>query len=476
MPTRRPRVGFARVAVTAAGELAGLGVHDELCARVLFAESDGAAFSVIALDHMGLAPAQVASLKAALAEAVGLAPRQIVFFYSHTHAGVDFDTHSLTERLANAMRRARTQARQAQMAYARLDVGRRFSVNRRAVIGHGMGAVSILYNRSVSVDLTRRTEDAGAQIRDLLFGGRHIWQPGYLQPELDPEPAAAAPSPKQKALLAAIPEHFVLDLPVDPHLEWLAFRTPRNRFLGSIIRFAAHPVMWRAGITRTVSADYPGVLCEMIERATGAPALFVNGPCGDIKPLYQRNTEQEKIRVGRGLAEAMLHRGGHLLWHDLTRVAFQRRQHVFRVHEEVKKHAGNWPLDEAAAQRARLANPPSDPVTLKRAMDWELRCWGNDDVGWTRSTIELPFHLVTFNQASLLGLPTEVWSGIGLAIKAAHAKKDLIVGANCDVTTNYVPMSGALADGGYEAVNSMLRDDAGNRFIEIGADLAGSID
>jgi hypothetical protein len=272
-----------------------------------------------------------------------------------------------------------------------------------------------------------------------------------------------------------VPEHFVLDLPVDPHLEWLAFRTPRNRFLGSIVRFSAHPVMWRASIAHTASADYPGVLCDMVERATGAPALFVNGPCGDIKPLYRRSTEKEMNRVGQGLADKLLQRRESLAWHDLTRAVFRRRQHHFTVHEDVRKHACNWPLDEAAARRAQLADPPSDPVALKRAMDWELRCWGNDDVGWTRPTVTLPFHLAAFNHVSLLGLPSEVWSGIGLAVKDAHAKKHLVVGANCDVTMNYVPTTGALADGGYEAVNSMLDDDAGNQFIEIGKELVGSI-
>lgn len=474
MPIQRPRVGFARVALTKAGNLGDLGVRDDLCARVLYAEGKGPAFSVIALDHMGLMPAQVGSLKSALAQATGLPARRIVFFYSHTHAGVDFNARSLAAQLADAIRRARAGARRAQMAYARVDVGRQFSVNRRAMVGHGLGAVSIIYNRSVSVDLKRRTEEAGAQIRDLILSGRHIWQPGYLQPELDPQPPSGALSPRQKALLAALPEHIMLDLPVDPHLEWLAFKTPRNRFLGSVIRFTAHPVMWRANIARTVSADYPGVLSDMIEQATGAPALFVNGPCGDIKPLYRRNTEQEMNRLGQGLGSRLLRRRERLIWQDLTHATFHRREHTFPVHTDVIDHAGNWPLAEASARRARLADPPSDPVALKRAMDWELRCWGNDAVGWTRPTIELPFHLATFNDVSLLGLPSEVWSGIGLAIKGAQAQEMLMVGGNCDVTANYVPMSGGLADGGYEAVNSMLEDSAGDRFIEIGKELVGS--
>ena len=465
------RVGFARAAVTEAGVLGGLGVHDDLCARVLYAQVAEEPVVMISLDAMGLTPGRSAALKSRLARACGIPANRTVIFYSHTHAGVDFRAGALARLLAAAVAEARGNAKPAEIAYLSADVGRRYSVNRRAIVGRGLGALSILFNRHVEVDLKRRTEEVGEQIRDFVRTGRNIWSPLYLQPEHDPKRAGRGLSEKQMALLEGIPEKVYLDCPVDPHLEWLAFRTPGGRWLGSIVRFSAHPVMWRQSITKQVSADYPGVLLGAMEAATGAPVLFVNGPCGDIKPLYPRNIEAEMVRVGQSLAEELLRRRSDLAWRALEHLTFIRHRARFAVHPDVRKHAGRWPGGEAAARHASLARRGADPAAVKRALDWALRCWGNGEIDWRRPTIALPFHMVGFNDVGVLGLPNEVWCEIGLAVKQACPGKQVIVGANCDVVTNYVPTPGAMPLGGYEAMNSMLEESAGERYVAIGTEL-----
>ena len=469
--SRQARVGFARAPVTEAGMLGGFDVHDDLCARVVYAEAAEEPVVMISLDAMGLTPGRSAALKSRLARASGIPANRTVIFYSHTHAGVDFRAGALARLLAAAVAEARGNARPAEIAYSRADIGRRYSVNRRAIVGRGLGALSILFNRHVEVDLKRGSEEVGEQIRDFIRTGRNIWSPLYLQPEHDPEPAERGLSEKQIALLKGIPEKVYLDGPVDPHLEWLAFRTPRGRWLGSIVRFSAHPVMWRQSITNQVSADYPGVLLGAMEAATGAPALFVNGPCGDVKPLYPRNTEAEMLRVGRSLAEELLRRRSDLAWKALAQVTFIRHRARFAVHPDVKKYAGRWPVGKTAARHASLARRGADPAAVKRALDWALRCWGNGDIDWRRPTITLPFHLVGFNDVGVLGLPNEVWCQTGLAVKQACPDKQVIVGANCDVVTNYVPAPGAMPLGGYEAMNSMLEESAGERYVAIGTEL-----
>ncbi|HUU54934.1 MAG TPA: hypothetical protein VMY87_08445 [Armatimonadota bacterium] len=467
----RPRVGFARVAVTSAGMLGGFGVRDDLCGRVLYADAGEQPLVLISLDAMGLTPGRSAALKSRLAKACRIPADRTVIFYSHTHAGAEFRAEALARLLAAAVAEARRKARPAELAYRRVDVGRRYSVNRRAVVGHGLGAVSILFNRNITVDLKKGTEEVGEQIRDFICTGRNIWSPFYLEPERDPQPGQRALSGKQMALLKSIPRNVYLEGPVDPHLEWLAFRTKRGRSLGSIVRFSAHPVIWRKSITGRISADYPGVLCGAIEKATGAPALFVNGPCGDVKPLYPSNSEAEMVRVGRSLANELLRRRRDLTWQALERVTLLGPRERFAVHADVRKYAGRWPVGKAAARHASLARRGTDPAAVKRALDWALRCWGNGEIDWHRGTITLPFHFVGFNDVGVLGLPNEVWCEIGLAVKHACRGKQVIVGANCDVVTNYVPMSGALSLGGYEAMNSMLEESAGERYAAIGAEL-----
>jgi hypothetical protein len=439
-------------------------VHDGLFARVLYAEPEEGPLLVVSLDHMGLTPGQSAALKWRLTKGCGVAANRVLLFYSHTHAGAEFRAAGLAALIGQAAADARRGARRAQVAYLRADVGRRYSVNRRAVVGRGLGAVSIIFNRNVRVNLDKCTEECGEQIRDFIRTGRNVWSPLYLQPEADP-PAEPALSRKQRALLAELPPRVYLDGPVDADLEWLCYRTPRGRWLGSIIRSSAHPVMWRKSITKSISADYPGVFAAAIESATGAPAVFVNGPCGDVKPLYTVNSGAEMKRVGQSVAEELLSRRRELQWSALRHIGLLRTKVRFPVHRDVREYAGRWPIEEAARRHAIVARQKRDPVATKTALDWALRVWGNGSIDWRRPSIALPFSLATFNDVGLLGLPTEVWCEIGLDIKRICRDRRLIVGANCDVATNYVPVPGALALGGYEAANSMLEESAGRGFI-----------
>ncbi len=467
---KRPRVGFARVVVTGAAELGGCGVHDELQARTLYLEAQDGPALLISLDHMGLTPGRRAALKSRLAQECGIPAERTAICYSHTHAGADFRAGALAELLAQSVDEARTKVAPCEVAYLRRDVGRRYSVNRRALVGYGLGAVSIIFNRNVAVDLRHQTEEVSEQVRDFIRTGRNIWSTHYLQPEFDPPPPARPLSRKQKTLLSKLPDKLYLEGPVDPHLEWLGFRAARGRWLGSIARFSAHPVMWRKSITKQVSADYAGVLCREFEQATGAPALFVNGPCGDVKPLFRSYTEDEMERVGRGLAQELLSRESSLAWEPLVRAGFARREERFAVHPEVAKHAGRWPVAEAQQRQAELARG-GDTAASKRALDWALRCWGNGEIGWRRPTILLPFHLLSFNNVHLLGLPNEVWCEIGMEIKRRCSNAKLIVGANCDLVTNYVPAAGVMELGGYEAMNSMLREEAANDYVRIAGEM-----
>ena len=469
-----PKVGFAKVKVTDAGDLGTHGVHDDLYARLLYLHSSDGPSLVISLDDMGLTPGRSIAVKSRLAKACGIPSHRTAIFYSHTHSGMDFKAAPLARLLARGARQARKEAVPAKVAYRRVDVGHRYSVNRRAQVGHGLGVVSIIFNRNLAVDLKKGREEAGAQVRDFILNRNNIWGTTYLNPELDAKWPDRPLSRKQAALLQRLPSKISLDGPVDPHLEWLGFRTPRGRWLGSIIRFSAHSAVWRKAMTNMISADYPGVFAGAVEQATGdAPALFVNGPCGNLKPLYTVNDEAEMNRVGASLARELLRGHAALRWRPLERVLFACRKESFPVHADVRKYAGRWPVAKAAARFTALARRGDDPAAMKAALDWNLRCWGNDDASasWRRPTISLPFHLIAFNDIGLVGLPTEVWCEIGLAVKKACQGKRLLVGSLCDVATNYVPTPGALPLGGYEAVNSMLEESAGDRFAAIGAAL-----
>lgn len=71
--------------------------------------------------------------------------------------------------------------------------------------------------------------------------------------------------------------------PVDPRLSVIRFDRPDGSPLAVLAHFAAHPVM-RPGEVLKFSADYPGVLREVVEKELGAPCVFIQGAAGNLSP------------------------------------------------------------------------------------------------------------------------------------------------------------------------------------------------
>ena len=60
---------------------------------------------------------------------------------------------------------------------------------------------------------------------------------------------------------------------------------PEGQTVATLVNYACHPTTlgWENTL---LSPDYPGAMRETVERATGAPCVFVLGACGDIGPRY----------------------------------------------------------------------------------------------------------------------------------------------------------------------------------------------
>ncbi|MCC7519459.1 MAG: neutral/alkaline non-lysosomal ceramidase N-terminal domain-containing protein [Verrucomicrobiae bacterium] len=83
--------------------------------------------------------------------------------------------------------------------------------------------------------------------------------------------------------------------------------------LAVLISYACHPTTRYA---TEVSADYPGVARRIIEKRTGAMAMFLQGACGDIRPnvvqpgsrpaRFRSGTQKDVDRCGRELGAEVL--------------------------------------------------------------------------------------------------------------------------------------------------------------------------
>lgn len=79
-----------------------------------------------------------------------------------------------------------------------------------------------------------------------------------------------------------------------------------NQLVATVVNYACHPttLAWENTL---ISPDYPGAMRETVERATGAPCVFIQGASGDIGPRDgQQGDPRVADRNGRQLGYAAL--------------------------------------------------------------------------------------------------------------------------------------------------------------------------
>jgi hypothetical protein len=85
-------------------------------------------------------------------------------------------------------------------------------------------------------------------------------------------------------------EEVVATGPIDPAVGLLRLDRADGSPLAVVYHFACHPIMNPP--SKGSSADYPGFASKVIEEATGATALFVQGCGGDINPVHYKEVNR----------------------------------------------------------------------------------------------------------------------------------------------------------------------------------------
>jgi hypothetical protein len=271
----RVRVGIVQVDITppvgiyhrmwgAARHDRSEGVHRSLTATVLYlgaANSDSAASAsgveqvLLAIDHCLLSDLEVGRLVGEISQAAGVSPESIVVTYSHTHAAglMLEDRHELPggELIPSYMQ---------SVAHRLADAAR--TAKQSAKLG------TIVYGYG-KCDLARH---------------RDFWDEALQQYVCGYNP----------------------DQPADDTLLVGRITDLAGKLMGTIVNYACHPTTL-AWDNRLISPDFPGAMREVVEQATGAPCLFLQGASGELGPRegFTGNTETAD-RNGRQLGHAAL--------------------------------------------------------------------------------------------------------------------------------------------------------------------------
>ena len=246
-----------------------------------------------------------------------------------------------------------------------------------------------------------------------------------------------------------------------------------GRTLGTVVRYAAHAVCCNDG--KYYSADYPYFLREkMKSHFSGAPSLFLNGPCGEIAPCLYKKSPETARTFGETLAQTLLaplqKQPFRVLEHfsgALKTVSLPVRQEIFSGNFEVPEQ--DWKtlsLPERKKYFEALNFRGSLPFLNAKYRNGEKTAPGN--------TVEVKLGLLRFNETLLLCFPGETFFATGRKICHAFPHTDLVTLTEHGRTVMYLPPEEEFHKGGYEAVCKLTAAHAEKVLQESAADFIKS--
>jgi neutral ceramidase len=440
----RVRAGVSRCIITPpvggamegfAGRSTSVGVHDELTATALVVEvsnedgrssSDPATAQRLALvccDLVSIPTADVARMRTAVEDLTGIPADMVLISSSHNHYG------PMTDRLGWGL-----------AAFA--DPGPQVEPYLENLVHMVAGAVKMAADSCTPCRLYVGEGEAavGVNRRERLPDGQIILGQNS-------------------------------DGPVDHRVAVLRIDTEDGRPLAAVLNYACHAVSLGRECA-VITADFPGVARNVVEQATGALCLFLQGAAGDIDPLLMSETWQNTQSLGLPLgAEAV-----RVLW----------------AAREVDQSSIGLSVSKSVLQL-----PPKLPASEQAADELfeELReeerqaiAAGNEaDLFWVRSRlanlekgraalagdadalppIEAEITAVGLGpEVGLVTMPGEMFNEIGRRVVAASPFTFTLFSGYTNGSINYIPTREAYSEGGYEVTHGCDIAPEGGEMLE----------
>ncbi|MCU0522276.1 MAG: neutral/alkaline non-lysosomal ceramidase N-terminal domain-containing protein [Anaerolineae bacterium] len=228
--------------------------------------------------------------------------------------------------------------------------------------------------------------------------------------------------------------------------------------VATLMTYGCHPVVMGPE-SLLVSADYPGAAVGAVERALGGAALFLTGASGDVNPR-RRGSFGDVAWLGERVAEEAVRLAARLDAGAEGRIT---------VASEVLNLPLTTPPDGAAlddlikayALDLREAEATGEPIAIRiaRAMlGWAESLAVKTRTGKVSSTVAVEIQAIGLGPAVFVGVPGELFSGLGAQIKAVSGNVFVVGYTNGDV--GYIPDREAYVTGGYEVSDAFKYYDA----------------
>lgn len=386
-------------------------VHDELHVRCLVLDDGSAKLAFAVADTISLGRDVWDEAKAKIEAATGIPSANMMFSGTHTHSSVSAITN-----------------KDPSLDYRRFIISRVVDGVRRAV--HNLEPARIAWGTG--------------KVPQHVFNRRYLLKEGATNanPFGGLDRAVMNPSSLLRPRLAGPAG------PTNPEVYCLSVQATDGHQIALMANYWLHYV---GGVNKEdLSADYFGEFCHRIEQALAAPCvgILANGPCGDVNnndysgktPSVKREPYEKIQIVAQDLAQEVLrvHRSlKHQDWVPLKAAVSDLELAVRRPTPEMVKWA-----------ESVLAKPKGAEPLHRLELPYAERTLAARDA--KPETIQAPIQAFRIGELGITAIPFEVFTEIGLELKARSPFKDTFTIELANGSHGYLPTPRHHDLGGYE--------------------------
>jgi neutral ceramidase len=407
-------------------------------------EVAGSRVALVALDLLGMYGDQIGpAIKRQVSQVSGIAPERVLLCCSHTHYGPVVDRE--------------WEGGEAPLAQAYLEALPHLVAGAVGAAAEGLRRVTLAVGRGqVRAGINRRQRRPDGRI---VLGQNPA---GALDPEvlvwrLDPVNAPAGAEEQSGAPAGG---------------------TGSREPLAVVVNYACHPVSL-GGRMRLISADFPGVAREVVQRLVGGTALFLQGACGDINPMAMGPDWDNPRRLGHALGAAASQAA--LLAQPAAGTPLRLSRETIdlppllppsleRAREQVAE------LEAEAQRLAATESGAGQRWWNRRGLERARRALVEMEGGEPVPPLRAPLVALRVGDAALATNPSELFCEIGMAIKGGSPFPWTALAGYTDAAVWYVPTRDSYPEGGYEVDRACrVAPEAGELIQETGLKLLRSL-
>ena len=229
-------------------------------------------------------------------------------------------------------------------------------------------------------------------------------------------------------------------------MTFIHFKDVDGTPIGSMIHYGTHGTA--AGRSLDITRDWPGMMCDAVERETGAIAAFIAGPSGDTGPRLPNGGTTGDMQDVEYI--------GAVAGVDAVRAFRSIREYrvpALSVKTGVVSipYQPLMPLEETKTRLAALGDPKDyDGPKYKEATKygWVLEVYEKDLPRKTHFTQNQT--IISLGNIAFVPFPFEVFSEIALRIAQASPYAHTLTLNNTNGSGAYFPTKSEMALGGYE--------------------------